>query len=120
MEWKWIETALTVLTLVSTGGWFVTYRAYKRKNEGEAAQAEADGWAKMQDVYQETINDLVASCDYIRNDRDLLRKENDKLRIENNELRDKIYQHEEQMMELKNEIARLGRQIESLNSKNKH
>lgn len=112
-----LEIVLPIITLVAGGGWFVTYKAYKRGANGEATQKEAEGWKAMQDVYQQTISDLKESCEYIRNDRDLLRKENEKLREENNLLRDKIIELEKQITDLRRDIARQGRQIESLSEK---
>lgn len=117
MQMGWMEYSLGVLTLLLGTGWLFTYRAYRRKNEGEATQAEAEGWAKMQDVYKQTIDDLKQSCEYIRNDRDLLRKENEKLREENNALRDKIIDLEKQISDLRMDVARQGRRIESLSNK---
>lgn len=116
---EWTNFLLSAASLILGTGWIFTYRAYKRRNEGEATQAEADGWAKMQNVYQQTIDDLNASCNFIRNDRDILRRENDQLRNENAQLREKIFSLEKQMDELRKEIARQGRRIESLNDRTK-
>lgn len=110
----WMEFVLGVLTLVLGTGWLFTYRSYRRKAKGEAAQSEAEGWKAMQDVYEETIDDLKQSCEYIRNDRNLLREENTKLREENNMLRDKYNELEQQIIELRKELARQGRKLESV------
>lgn len=110
----WIETILSLLTLLAGGGWFVTYRAYKRKSDGEATQAEADGWKAQQDVYQQTIEDLKQSCAYIRDDRNLLREENKKLRDENNQLREKYNELEQQIIDLRKDLARQERKIERI------
>lgn len=115
----WLEFVLSVLTLVMGGGWIFTYHAYKKKNMGEAVQAEASGWEAQQNVYQNTIADLEKSCDFIRHDRDMLRKENEELRNENRALRDKINEFEKIINELKKDIARQGRRIESLNYRTK-
>jgi len=110
----WSDLILSLLTILAGGGWFLTYRAYKRKNEGEAAQAEAEGWKAQQDVYQQTIEDLKQSCAYIRDDRNLLREENKKLRDENNQLRDKYNELERQIIDLRKELARQERKLESV------
>lgn len=110
----WLEFILALITLVSTGGWFVAYRAYKRKANGEATQSEADGWKAMQDVYQQTIKDLNTYCEDIREDRNLLRNENEELRKENTRLREKYIELENQIIELKRELARQGRRLESI------
>lgn len=119
MDMELYSVISTVLTLFMGGGWFINYRANKRKAGGEATQAEADGWKAQQDVYQQTIADLKESCEYIRNDRDLLRKENEKLRNENIALRDKINEMEDKIFDLSREVARQGRKIESLTKENK-
>lgn len=108
----WMNYVLSALTIIAGGGWFVNYRAKK-------IRAEADSWKAQQEVYQTTIADLKESCDYIRKDRDLLRKENEELRNENNMLREKILELEQQMSDLRRDIARQGRRIESLTNKKK-
>ena len=121
----WMEFILSVATLVLGTGWIFTYRAYKRKNEGEAAEAEANGWKAQQDVYQQTIDDLKTSCEYIRADRNLLRDENKALRAETEEWRDKYKELERQfdifkkeqgeaIRCLRDELARQGRKLESI------
>lgn len=107
----------TLTTIILGGGWFIHYRAGKRKAYGEATQAEADGWAKQQEVYQKTIADLEKSCDYIRQDRNLLREENTKLHQENMVLRDKVNTLEKLVFELKSDVARQGRRIDYLSGR---
>lgn len=94
------------------GGWFIYYRANKMKAYGEA-------WESQQRVYQNTIADLEKTCEFIRNDRDLLRKENEELRKENMELRKKVNVMENIILDIRKEVARQGRRIESLTNKNK-
>lgn len=116
MDWK--EFILALLTLIFGTGWLWTWKSYRRKNEGEATQSEAEGWAKQQMVYQKTIADMENSCEYIRQDRNLLREENTQLREENAALREKINKLEDKMFEMQREISRLGRRIEAMNEKN--
>ncbi len=115
MEWK--EFIMALLTLVFGTGWIFTYRAYKRKANGEAAQSEAEGWKAQQEVYQNTIADIEKSCEYIKADRNLLREENAKLREENNALREKMSVLENKIFEMQKEVSRQGRLIESLREK---
>lgn len=103
----WMEFILAIATLVFGGGWFVYYRANKMKAYGEA-------WESQQHVYQNTIEDLEKSCEFIRSDRDLLRKENEELRKENQELRNKINEHENIILDIKKEMARQGRRLDSI------
>ena len=116
---EWLEFILAIVTLIAGGGWFVTYKAYKKGQMGEAIEKEAEGWLKQQELYQRTIDDLKESCEYIKQDRNLLREENDRLRKENNELREKINTMDDQIFELKKESARLGRRVESLSKETK-
>ncbi len=106
-----------LLTIITGGGWFYTYRAYRRKADGEATQVEASGWKAMQEVYQRTIEDLKTSCEYIKNDRNLLREENKVLREENNNLRKDMNALVDQVNALRSEVARQGRQLADLNSR---
>ena len=110
MEWYTIISS--IVTIILGGGWFVYYRANKMKAYGEA-------WESQQRVYQNTIADLEKSCEFIRNDRDLLRKENEELRKENRELRDKINHLEGVILEIRKDMARQGRRIESLSNRTK-
>lgn len=110
MEWYTIISS--IVTIILGGGWFVYYRANKMKAYGEA-------WESQQRVYQNTIADLEKSCEFIRNDRDLLRKENEELRKENKELRDKINQLESVILDIRKDMARQGRRIESLSNRTK-
>lgn len=110
----WVAIITTILTCVSSGGWFIYYKAYKRKANGEAAQVEADGWKAQQDVYQQTIEDLKQSCTYIREDRNLLRQENQALREENNLLREKYHELEQQIIDLRKEVEKQARQLSNI------
>lgn len=102
----------TILTLVAGGGWFIYYRANKMKAYGEA-------WETQQRVYQNTIADLEKTCEFIRKDRDLLRQENEELRKENMELRNKVNSLEGVILDIRKEVARQGRRIETLTNKSK-
>ena len=109
----------TIVTIFLGGGWFIYYKANKKKANGEATTAEANGWEAQQHVYQHTVEDLEKSCDFIRKDRDLLRKENEELRKENRELRKEVGDLKAQQEDMKRDIARMGRRIEALVNKDK-
>ena len=109
-----LEFLLALATLVLGTGWLFTYRAFKRKANGEATQVEADGWAKQQEVYQKTIEDMQGICDRIREDRNHLRDDRNMLREDNDEMRKKYKTMEEQMDKMQQEIIRLERMIEGL------
>lgn len=92
----------------------MTYKAYKRKQMGEAAQSEAEGWKSIQDVYQQTVEDLKHYAADIRSDRNHLKEDRDNLRRENNEMRAKYLLMEDQILTLRKDLARVGRRLENL------
>ena len=99
---NWI---LGILTIIAGGGWFINWRANKRKANGEAAQSEAEGWKAMQDLYQQTIEDFKVYSEDMRTERSILKKEN-------SEMREKYKVYDKEIIELKRQIARQGRKIE--------
>lgn len=113
----WIVNALIpFLTLIGGGGlgWFLHINAEKRKAESEASQSEAEAFKSLQDVYQQTVDDLKTYCNDIRADRDHLRSDRNELRQENDELRKKWKQMEEEIAELRKQVLRNGRMVESM------
>ena len=109
----------TITTILASGGWFIYYKANKRKANGEAAQAEADGWKRQQEVYQTTIEDQQKYYDHLKADFNAVMEENTQLRKENNELRQKVNDLEDLVYDLKKEISRLGRRVEALSKESK-
>lgn len=109
----------TILTMMLGGGWFVHYRANKRKADGEAVQSEAEGWIKQQEAYHNSIEEWRNTCEFIRKDRDELRRENEELRKENRELRKRIGELEDKILALQKDVARNGRRIEAIVNKEK-
>lgn len=99
---NWI---LGVLTMVAGGGWFVNWKA-------KATQEEAAGWKAMQEVYEKHFEDMQLITDNVREDRNNLLEDKKNLYNENQELRKKYIDTETQIMELKRDIARLGRRLE--------
>lgn len=109
----------TIVTIFLGGGWFVYYKANKRKANGEATVSEAEGMLKQQEVYHNQIKEWKETCEYIKKDRDELRIENEELRKENRELRKRMGEMENKISELQKEVARNGRRIEALVNKDK-
>ena len=97
---------LGLLTIIAGGGWFINWKANRRKSEGEASQAEADGWKAQQDVYQQTIADMEKF-------NDMYRKYNATLIEENSELRSKYNSVMETLDRQQREISRLGRRLDA-------
>ena len=97
----------TIVSIFLGGGWFVYYRANKQKAQGEATQAEAEGWKGMQELYQKTIADFDGYCEDMRKERSVLK-------TENNEMREKYKKMDDEILSLKRQISRQGRKIEAL------
>lgn len=115
----WMEFVLGIATLVLGTGWLFSYRAFKKKANGEATVAEAEGWIKQQEAYHNSIEEWKNTCEFIRKDRDELRRENEQLRKENKELRKRIGELEDKILDMQRDIARNGRRIEALVNKEK-
>lgn len=109
----------TILTIIAGGGWFVYYKANKRIKEGEAVQSEAEGWAKQQDVYQETIANQQEWYNRLKNDFNSVMDENTQLRQENNELRKTINDLQNEIFTLKKDVQRLGRKVAAIDKEEK-
>lgn len=110
MAMEWIELLnwlLGLLTIIAGGGWFINWKANKRKSNAEATQEEADGWAKQQDVYQQTIADMQKFNDMYRTYNATLIEENSTLRKNYDDLMKRMDSHQR-------EIARLGRRLDCL------
>lgn len=116
MEMDWSGFILGIFGLLVGGGisWIFTVKAIKRKADGESQLVVADSWKSVQDVYQQTIEDLNKYCDDIRKDRNNLREERDQHKQETENMRKKYIAMEDQIIDLKKAIARQGRKIEAL------
>lgn len=108
----------TIVTLFLGGGWFIYYRANKRKANGEASQAEAEAFKSMQDAYQQMHEDVLNRLKEVCDERDHYKDERDEERKANIELRKKYNELDERMTNLdlqyKRDISRLGRRIDVL------
>ena len=97
----------TLVTIFLGGGWFIYYRANKRKADAQATHEEADGWKAMQDLYQQTIEDFKVYSEDMRAERTVLKKEN-------SEMREKFKAYDEEMIVLKRQLDRQERKIEAI------
>lgn len=97
----------TIVTIILGGGWFLHWRATKRKANGEATQSEAEGWSAMQRLYQKTIEDFTNDSEAMRTERKVLKQENAEMRERYNKLDDEI-------ILLKRRLSRQGRKIDAL------
>lgn len=108
----------TLVTIFLGGGWFIYYRANKRKAEGEAKATEAQANKEAQEYYNKTLADVNQTLNEVRAERDHYKDERNELRNENSEMRKKYYEIEEKMTKMdityKRDISRLGRRIDVL------
>lgn len=107
-----LNMILGFLTLVASGGWFVNWRATRRRSDAEATQQEAVGWKAMQEVYEKHFEDMQLITDSVREDRDRLKEDKDMLYKENREWRGRYTDMENQIMNLKHDMARISRRLE--------
>lgn len=115
----------TLMTIVLGGGWFIYYRANKKKAEADAKKAEAeakqqdaDAFKSMQDAYQQMHEDVLNRLKEVCDERDHYKDERNEERKINLEMRAKYTELEERMtkmdLQYKQDISRLGRRIDVL------
>ena len=108
----------TFVTLFLGGGWFLHWRASRRKANGEAKQTEAQANKEAQEYYNTTLADVNKTLAEVRAERDHYRDERNEERKSNHELRQKYIEIEERMnqrdLSYKRDISRLGRRIDVL------
>ena len=109
----------TILTLVCSGGWFINWKAQKRKESAEARQTELNATITEQDMYQEMLKDVEDHNERLRRFNSEISGECEQLRkrvAENeNKIReqdDKIREQEKKLSEQENKIASLERRLE--------
>lgn len=108
----------TFVTLFLGGGWFLHWRASRRKANGEAKQTEAQANKEAQEYYNTTLADVNKTLAEVRAERDHYKDERNEERKSNQELRQKYIEIEERMNQMdlsyKRDISRLGRRIDVL------
>lgn len=119
MEGMDIYTFITsILTLICGGGWFINWRAKKRKENAEAKQTEVEGNKQAQEYYNKALEDANHTIQEVRADRDHYKEDRNILRKENEEMRKQYYDLEKKIntmdISYKKEMARLGRRLECL------
>ena len=108
----------TIVTVFLGGGWFLHWRASRRKANGEAKQTEAQANKEAQEYYNTTLADVNRTLNEVRAERDHYKDERNELRKENHDMRTKYIEIEEKMTKIdlnyKRDISRLGRRIDVL------
>lgn len=108
----------TIVSIFLGGGWFLHWRASRRKANGEAKQTEAQANKEAQEYYNTTLADVNRTLNEVRAERDHYKDERNELRKENHEMRTKYIEIEDKMTQMdlnyKRDISRLGRRIDVL------
>ena len=108
----------TLVTVFFGGGWFLHWRASRRKANGDAKQTEAQANKEAQEYYNTTLADVNRTLNEVRAERDHYKDERNELRKENHDMRTKYIEIEEKMTKMdlnyKRDISRLGRRIDVL------
>lgn len=108
----------TLITVFFGGGWFLHWRASRRKANGDAKQTEAQANKEAQEYYNTTLADVNRTLNEVRAERDHYKDERNELRKENHDMRTKYIEIEERMTNMdlnyKRDISRLGRRIDIL------
>ena len=118
MDMEFYSIINTFVTVFLGGGWFLHWRASRRKANGEAKQTEAQANKEAQEYYNTTLADVNRTLGEVRAERDHYKDERDEERKENREMRQKYRQLEEKVtqldLEYKKDVARLGRRLDCI------
>lgn len=110
------DTIISLLGLFigGGGGAFFTWRYMRRKAKAEAQTEEVNMAKAVQDAYQQMLQDKETDLEDRKKVISELREERDHYKNDRNELRDRVGKMEDTVLELKREVARNGRMVESM------
>ena len=108
-----LESIISLLGLFvgGGGGCFFTWRYMRRKAQAEAVQAEVETAKDKQEYYRGIIDDVVKDRDYYKQERDEIRERMDKMA---HSFMDWRMEADKDRMDMKMQIAKLGRKVESM------
>ena len=111
-----IDTIISLagLFIGGGGGAFFTWRYMRRKAKAEAQTEEVNMAKAVQDAYQQMLADKETDLEDRKKVIAELREERDHYKNDRNELRDRVGKMEDTVLELKREVARNGRMVESM------
>ena len=111
-----IDTIISLagLFIGGGGGAFFTWRYMRRKAKAEAQTEEVNMAKAVQDAYQQMLADKETDLEDRKKVIAELREERDHYKNDRNELRDRVGKMEDTVLELKREVARNGRMVESI------
>ena len=104
----------TILTLTCGGGWFVNWRAKKRKEKAEARQTELNATITEQDMYQEMLKDVEDHNERLRRFNTEISEECEQLRKRVSENENKIREQGDKIREQEKKLRTQESKIESL------
>lgn len=106
-----LDTLISIagLLLGGGGGAFFTWRYMRRKAKAEAMTAEVEAAKDKQEYYRGIIDDVAKDRDYYKQERDEVREQMDKF---SRSVMDWRMEADKDRMDMKMEIARLGRKVE--------
>ena len=93
------------------GGAFFTWRYMRRKAKAEAMSAEVEAAKEKQEYYRGIIEDVSKDRDYYKQERDEVRERMDKMA---HSFMDWRMEADKDRMEMKMQIAKLGRKVETM------
>ena len=111
-----IDTIISLAGIFISGGGgaFFTWRWMRRKAKAEAQTEEVNMAKAVQDAYQQMLQDKESDLEDRKKVIAELREERDHYKNDRNELRDRVGKMEDTVLELKREVARNGRMVESM------
>ena len=104
----------TMLTLICGGGWFINWRAKKRKESAEARQTELNATITEQDMYQQMLQDIEGHNERLRRYNSEISDECEQLRKRVAENENKIREQDEKIKEYDRKLTAQDNKIESL------
>jgi len=102
--------ATTILSLICGGGWFINWKAKKRKESAEARQTELNATITEQDMYQQMLKDVEE-----HNER--LRRFNTEVSNECEQLRKRVAENETKLREQDNMIREQEKKLAAQENK---
>ena len=106
-----LDTIISIIGLFVGGsaGAFFTWKWQQRKAKAEAAQAEVEAAKDKQEYYRGIIDDVAKDRDYYKQERDEIRERMDKMV---HSFMDWRVEADKDRMDMKMQIAKLGRKVE--------
>ena len=112
-----LDSIIGILGLLFGGGalgGIFTWRWQRKKAKAEAQTEEVNMAKAVQDAYQQMLQDKETDLEDRKKVIAELREERDHYKNDRNELRDRVGKMEDTVLELKREVARNGRMVESM------